>query len=130
MGPFRAGDQRFPRSRRLRRRRDFLRLQAEGRKFVGRWLVFLYAKGEGGPCRLGITVSRRVGGAVVRNRVKRLIREVFRQNQDLVQGVTDLVVIGRQSARRAGFSEIAEDFFRLAAKNQMSTKAGGRSSQG
>jgi len=53
-----------------------------------------------GTSRLGLTVSRRVGGAVVRNRVKRRIREWFRSRCELLSSGLDLVVIARPSARR------------------------------
>lgn len=132
MGPGRRGEQGFGPERRLRRREEFLRVQSQGRKYVGHWLVFLYLKEEGVPCRLGITVSRRVGGAVVRNRVKRRIREIFRQNPALVEGLGALVVIARRSAREASFSDLEQDFFRLsyAVKKKPKKKSGQRSQAG
>jgi len=60
----------------------------------------------GGGARLGITVSRRVGSAVVRNRVKRRVREWFRAARGQLDPAVDLVVIGRRSAGRLGFREI------------------------
>ncbi len=59
--------------------------------------------------RLGIVASRRVGGAVRRNRAKRLIREVFRLNKDRVKAV-DIVVIPRVQLLDAPFEAIAADF--------------------
>jgi len=59
--------------------------------------------------RLGVTVSRRVGNAVVRNRVKRGIREWFRRSQRLLAPRVDLVVIARQGAARLGAREISQE---------------------
>jgi ribonuclease P protein component len=60
--------------------------------------------------RFGITVSRRVGNAVVRNRVKRWIREVLRQRGSAIAGAWDIVIIARPSARGAGLHRIERDF--------------------
>jgi ribonuclease P protein component len=59
--------------------------------------------------RLGVTVSRRVGNAVVRNRVKRRIREWFRRSQRLLAPRVDLVVIARQGAASLGTREISQE---------------------
>src|SRR5262245_38162845 len=74
-------DERFPKSSRIRRRDEFLRLQRLGRRSTGKCFVVITAKRIQGGSRLGITASRKVGGAVVRNRVKRLIREFFRRRK-------------------------------------------------
>lgn len=62
--------------------------------------------------RLGITVSKRVGNAVVRNRVKRLIREAFRQIEHL-QVASDLVVIAKREANGAPFATIRGELSHL-----------------
>lgn len=64
---------------------------------------------EGAPTRLGVTVTRKVGSAVVRNRVKRMIREAFRTQQwDLPTGL-DVVVVARREAIDASFPEIKQE---------------------
>ncbi len=108
-------DERFRPWERLRRRSEFLEVQGRGRKVVTPRFVFLFLRQEGGRRRLGITVSRRVGVAVRRNRTKRLVREVFRRRKgELPSG--DLVVIARRAAVEAGFWDLWEDFSRLIRK--------------
>ena len=65
---------------RLRRRADFLAVQQAGTKIHGRSFLALVVPTSGQVGRLGVTVTRRVGNAVTRNRIKRLVREWMRQN--------------------------------------------------
>jgi ribonuclease P protein component len=86
--------------RRLSRSGDFDRVYREGRSYPGRHLVvysFPRANSEEGP-RLGISVGRKVGGAVERNRVKRMLREAFWAcSEDLPEG-HDFVIVARPAA--------------------------------
>jgi ribonuclease P protein component len=91
-----ARDARFRREQRLRRSQDFQRVSARGRRAASAALVCVVAlRRPDEPARLGLTVSRRVGSAVVRNRVKRAVREWFRRAR-LAPGI-DLVVIARNA---------------------------------
>jgi len=95
--------QTLPRSRRVLRREDFLRVQEGGVRVTTRHLLILLAprvsKTEGethaDETRLGIVASRKMGTAVRRNRAKRLVRETFRRNLNLFPPNVDLVVIVR-----------------------------------
>jgi ribonuclease P protein component len=96
-GPPHEPDQRFTRAARILRGSDFQRIYAR-RSSASDDVLLVYAceNGREGP-RLGLSVSRKVGGAVIRNHWKRLLREAFRLSKsDLPRGV-DLVVIPRQS---------------------------------
>lgn len=104
MTKVRAGDRRLRRQDRLRSRRDYTRLSLEGERRASRHFVVLVApqrgpgaEGRDAP-RLGLTVSRRVGGSVVRNLVKRRIRESFRARRGLLPASVDVVVIARPGA--------------------------------
>ena len=91
---------------RLTLRREFLAVQGRGRKLhAGAYLVLALPNGLGRP-RLGVTVSSRVGNAVVRNRVKRWVREAFRAVAPELAAM-DVVVIARASAPGAGLAAAA-----------------------
>jgi len=86
-----------------------------GRRHSSRAFVLLVrAAGGSGRARLGITASRRVGNAVVRNRVKRWIREWFRRSGRAQLPGLDVVVIARASAATLGGSATFDELSRVA----------------
>jgi ribonuclease P protein component len=92
-------------------------VQQRGQRFSGRTLV-LYAMPptagkSASDARLGITVSKQVGNAVVRNRIKRWVRESYRKLAEPPPGGTDLVVIAKPSAAKASCGATAEELRRL-----------------
>ena len=92
------------RRRRLSRSAEFERVYRQGRSKANRYLVlYAFPREEGaaaddGP-RLGLSVSRRVGGAVDRTRVKRVLREAFWQEAERLPGGSDYVVVARPDAK-------------------------------
>jgi ribonuclease P protein component len=85
---------------RLSRSADFDRVFRNGRSHAGRELVlYVFPRAEEGPPRLGLSVSRKVGGAVERNRIKRLLREAFALEHSCLPPGTDAVVVARHDAR-------------------------------
>jgi ribonuclease P protein component len=90
-----------PKRGRLSRSAEFERVYRQGRSVGNRFLV-LYAFPRAGAAdgpRLGLSVSRKVGGAVDRNRVKRLLREAFAGEAERVPADRDVVVVARPEAR-------------------------------
>ena len=92
----RMNDTRFPRSHRLLRGEQFERVYHRRRSAADRLLVVHACENQLGHCRLGLSVSRRVGGAVVRNRWKRVIRAAFRLSHAELPAGLDLVVSPRR----------------------------------
>lgn len=85
---------------RLTARAEFLRVQGQGRKFRGRHLLLVVAPAPAPDvARLGLTVSRKVGNAVVRNRVRRILREAWRLGPGMpVQGADHVIIALPQAA--------------------------------
>ena len=103
---------------RLKRRADFLRVAAKGRKApVSGVVLQALARPDSGPARIGFTVTRKVGNAVVRNRTRRRLKEAARLllRDQPIAGV-DLVLIGRDSTRRRKFTDLMQDVRRALAK--------------
>lgn len=84
---------------RLARSADFERVFRQGRSYATRELVlYVFPRGEGDAPRLGLSVSRKVGGAVERNRVKRILREAFALESGRLPPDTDAVIVARRDA--------------------------------
>ena len=82
-------------------------------KVNGRHLVVFALPREGDGCRLGITATRRLGGAVVRNRARRRVRELVRRHAEALSGRTlDIVVNPRAGCAEAPWAELEGDFVR------------------
>jgi len=91
---------------RLRRRRDFDRVFREGRAFRTPELVVRALPNDLAHSRLGLSVSRKAGGAVRRNRMRRLLREAYRLNKHLLSVPCDIVVVPRPGWRDLSLSAI------------------------
>lgn len=109
-----SGQARFRRAARLRDGRDYRRLASTGRRVASKnYVVLAVHRRTDGAARLGITASRRVGGAVQRNRVKRTVREWFRTRQQELASDLDVVVIARSGAVGLSGEEVAVELTRL-----------------
>lgn len=142
----------FPRRLRLRRRREFLRVQRSGAKYHTRFFLVFVApsalRPQGRPpvasrdtgggdtdhsagsaaaeqlpeTRLGVTVTRKVGKAVKRNRIKRLVREAFRRERHPLPAGLDLVFVAKRDATEATFEDVIQDLRTLTGRLQHATR--------
>jgi ribonuclease P protein component len=113
---------------RLRKRFEFRRLRDEGRRVHTRSFVLSIARGPEAQARLGLTVSRQVGNAVRRNRIKRLLREAFRLDRSLVPAASDLVVIAKSGCTVDSLADVRAELAQAspalrAARNKTGARA-------
>lgn len=109
-------DQRFTRDHHIRFRREFLRIYNDGRRAYGRLaVVFCQARQEGGPWRVGLTVTKKTAGAVMRNRLRRRVREYFRRSGRIPDG-WDFVVNLKAAACGASGPQLWADLEQILAR--------------
>src|SRR5882757_4702948 len=102
-----------PAMQRLKQRADFLAATAGAKTPAGGFVLQARDRHEDGPVRVGFTVSKKVGNAVERNRVRRRLREMVRLCAEApMQPGHDYVLIGRRAALQLPFERLAEDFAR------------------
>ena len=88
----------FTKADRILKRSDFLGISRCGIKLQNRYFVVLFTSGRFKRTRLGVTVSKKVGNAVERNRIKRIFREYFRLNRHKITGFWDINIIAKKEA--------------------------------
>ena len=93
----------LPAERRLRTHRDYRTAYARGRTYGNELIVMKVCRRDpgAGPARIGFVVTKKQGNAVVRNRIRRRLREVLRRRLPLLSGPVDLVITGKAGARTA-----------------------------
>ncbi len=102
----------------LKKNNEFVRIYKKGKFFVGRYMVIYVLKNRLSTNRLGITVNKKVGKSVKRNRMKRLIRESYRLYEDFIPAGLDFVFVARTVETEYGFAEIRKEMKFLLKKLQ------------
>jgi ribonuclease P protein component len=95
-------------NQRILKRSEFISISESARPFHADFFIALAVPARNGRSRIGITVSRKVGGAVQRNRIKRLAREAFRLNRHMIKQPLDINLIARKSAAEQSNQDILQ----------------------
>lgn len=107
----------------LKKNVDFQKVYKNGTSHANRYLVMYVLKNEQDRNRLGISVSKKVGNSVVRHRITRLVREVYRLYEENFCRGYDIVVIARNRAKDAGYHRIEESFLQLGEIHHITEKS-------
>jgi ribonuclease P protein component len=106
-------DEKFPQAERLRKRIEFKRAEKDKvARLVTKHLVILAAPNDLPGVRIGLTASKKVGGAVVRNRAKRLLREIYRRNKHLFPQGHDFILIAKYGMADTSYHDLAQELAR------------------
>ena len=109
----------LPKEKRLAKRREFLHVYETGRKIFSRYCVIFFAANHLPHSRVGVTTTKKVGKANVRNRLKRWTREIYRHQRgplEIDQSAVDVVINVKPNAVAADFSEFGNDLERALRK--------------
>jgi len=94
---------------RIRRRAEYERIYRYGRRYNSRHFTLIVSSNKEGLSRLGITASKKIGNAFRRNRVKRIIREIFRRNKFLLAPFRDYVFVAKKGADELTYQEALDE---------------------
>lgn len=91
---------------RLKSNRDFRKTYDKGKSFANKYLVIFFVKNRLDNNRVGIAVTKKLGNSVVRNKIRRRIREAYRLNSYKVKQGYDIVFLSRVGAKEVGYKEL------------------------
>ena len=97
----------------LKKNKEFLEVYQKGDSFANKYLVMYVLKNNTIKNRLGISISKKVGNSVKRNRLRRLIKENYRLSEEKYQKGLDIVVVARISSRDIGYKEVGSALLHL-----------------
>lgn len=106
----------LPKWGRLCQNKSFQAVYREGKSYANRQLVLYVLPNQSAKRRIGFAAGKRLGSAVVRNRLKRLLREAYRLHQDKIVIGVDIVLVGRKPLVGASLQQVTKAFLELSAK--------------
>lgn len=102
---------------RLKKNKDFRRVYSKGRSFADRRIIMYFFKNDREESRIGFSVSKKVGNAVIRNRTRRILKEICRLNRSQIKKGFDIIIIARAAIAGNTYREIEKSFFWLIKKS-------------
>lgn len=98
----------------LKKNRDFQNVYQNGISYANKYLVMYVLKNNLGTNRIGISVSKKVGNSVVRHRLTRLVREIYRLHEEMFNSGLDIVVVARVNAKSILYTDMESALLHLA----------------
>ena len=106
----------LPRSRILKKKKDFQAVYSRGKSYANRFLVLYVFRSNGFQGKVGFAAGKKLGNAVKRNRIKRLLRESYRMHQSEIEEGVSLLLVGRKAALAGKCQELEKAFLALGRK--------------
>ena len=103
-------DENFTSQERLKKKKDFLHLYRQGRRYRGKYFTLIYLSNELAFSRVAIVASKKFGNAVQRNKTKRWLRTLFRRNKKLLTRTYDMIFIPRKEIHEAKWQHLATEY--------------------
>jgi ribonuclease P protein component len=96
---------------RIRKRKDFLSLYKKGKRYRGKYFNLIYFSNDYSFSRMAVIVSKKVGIAVKRNKIKRQMRTLFRRNKSLLKTPLDIIIIAKKEILESSWLTLQGDYF-------------------
>ncbi len=96
---------------RIRKRKDFLFLYKKGKRYRGKYFNLIYLSNDFSFSRIAVIVSKKVGNAVKRNKIKRQMRTLFRRNKSLLKAPLDIIIIAKKEILESSWLTLQGDYF-------------------
>lgn len=96
---------------RIRKRKDFLYLYKKGKRYRGKYFNLIYLSNDFSFSRMAVIVSKKVGNAVKRNKIKRKIRALFRRNKGFLKTPHDIIIIAKKEIVESSWITLQGDYF-------------------
>lgn len=97
---------------RITKKKDFIFLYKKGNRYRGRYFNLIYLSNDLNFSRMAVVVSKKVGGAVERNRIKRRLRTLFRRNKHMLLNPLDIILIVKKDIEDASWQSLEDEYLR------------------
>ncbi|HUU52047.1 MAG TPA: ribonuclease P protein component [Candidatus Heimdallarchaeota archaeon] len=102
----------FTPQERITKKKDFLSLYKKGNRYRGRYFNLIYLSNDLNFSRMAVVVSKKVGGAVERNTIKRRLRTLFRRNKHILLDPLDIILIVKREIQGISWQSLEEEYLR------------------